>query len=80
VSDFLAEAEAFPQGRHDVQVDAVSGAVAMLATTGPPPAEASADRPPGGWGGDGLSGWMQQRGQQRTMDLVRFRTRMTRWE
>ena len=30
-TDFLAEAEAFPHGQHDDQVDAVSGAVQMLA-------------------------------------------------
>jgi predicted phage terminase large subunit-like protein len=36
VSDFLAECEAFPQGGHDDQIDAVSGATAMLASVQPP--------------------------------------------
>lgn len=31
ISEFLAEVEAFPHGQHDDQVDAVSGAVQMLA-------------------------------------------------
>jgi phage terminase large subunit-like protein len=31
VPDFLSEAEAFPEGGHDDQVDAVSGAVALAA-------------------------------------------------
>lgn len=36
VTEFLDEAEAFPEGAHDDQVDAVSGAVAALATHGVP--------------------------------------------
>jgi len=33
--EFVAELLAFPQGQHDDQVDAVSGAVQMLADAGP---------------------------------------------
>jgi phage terminase large subunit-like protein len=36
VGDFLDEFDVFPQGEHDDQVDAVSGAVAELGRTGIP--------------------------------------------
>lgn len=36
--DFLAEVEDFPVGSHDDQVDAISGAVALLGGVGPAPA------------------------------------------
>ena len=35
VPDFLSESEAFPQGGHDDQVDAVSVAVALLTVAEP---------------------------------------------
>lgn len=60
---FLEEAEAFPEGGHDDQVDAVSGVVQLLASAGPGPASATIEREPvlsrperaplverGGWG------------------------------
>jgi predicted phage terminase large subunit-like protein len=53
VGEFLAEAEAFgPGAAHDDQVDAVSGAVAMLAQRPPPAASAQTDPPPNGYHAD----------------------------
>jgi predicted phage terminase large subunit-like protein len=40
IPEFLAEAENFPAGKHDDQVDSVSAGVAMLASVGPAAAEA----------------------------------------
>jgi predicted phage terminase large subunit-like protein len=46
VAAFLEEAEAFPAGGHDDQVDAVSGLVQLLATGGPPAADVGLDPEP----------------------------------
>ncbi|HUW15108.1 MAG TPA: terminase, partial [Anaerolineae bacterium] len=35
IDAFLNECERFPEGAHDDQVDAVSGAISMLARSGP---------------------------------------------
>jgi predicted phage terminase large subunit-like protein len=44
VDAFLAEAEAFPLGGHDDQVDAVSGAVQVLSKSGLYALQAAMDR------------------------------------